>query len=167
MRIGIEAEINVDIVLILNPWHQCQAHRLLRSQGRTPGLCRRFYCDLDLARCASDTALLPREGAERAIPDYLERFCPDNVVFGPGLEKASAKGFRVLNNSPEKTAQVSDKLWLAGWLEKNGFPSIAHDYPWRGRFPAVVKPREGAGGVGCRIVERGGAQMQDGLIVQD
>ena len=66
----------------------------------------------------------------------------------------------MLNNSPEKTSQVSDKLWLARWLEKSGFPFIktyasaeemhsADDL----RFPFIVKPRKGAGGVGCRRVE--------------
>jgi predicted ATP-grasp superfamily ATP-dependent carboligase len=62
----------------------------------------------------------------------------------------------VLNNPPKKTAQVSDKLWLAGWLEEKGFPfiktkpvAVADNL----RFPFLVKPRKGAGGVGCRIVK--------------
>ena len=127
------------------------------------------YCDLDLARCASETALLPREKAEEYIPNYLERFCPDAVVFGPGLEEASAKGFRVLNNPPEKTSQVADKLWLAGWLEENGFPCIPTlSSSDEAVFPAVVKPRKGAGGVGCRIVRKQEElQMQEGLIIQE
>jgi len=48
---------------------------------------------------------------------------PEAIVLGPGLEEAHVKGVPVLNNPPEKTSQVSDKLWLASWLEKSGFLS--------------------------------------------
>jgi predicted ATP-grasp superfamily ATP-dependent carboligase len=114
------------------------------------------YCDLDLARYAKETARMPREGAGDRLQFYVDRFSPDAVVLGPGLEEASAKDVPVLNNPREKTALVSDKLWLAGWLEKNGFPFImtqpldSLDDP---SYPFLVKPRKGAGGVGCRIVE--------------
>ncbi len=120
------------------------------------------YCDVDLARFAKVTAKMPREGASEHLASYVEKFRPDAVVLGPGLEEASVPSVAVLNNPPEKTAQVSDKLWLAGWLEEKGFPFIktkplgALDNP---RFPFLVKPRKGAGGVGCRIVERA-AQLQ-------
>ncbi len=120
------------------------------------------YCDRDLARWAVQTSLLPRQGAERAIPGIIQRFNPQAVVLGPGLEEAKVSGLPVLNNPPEKSAQVSDKLWLAGWLEMNGYPSIetlhatdAAEKAARGclSYPFLVKPRKGAGGVGCRIIE--------------
>ena len=111
------------------------------------------YSDLDLQRCASKTALMPRQGAEKYLPAYVELFRPDAVVLGPGLEEISVKGARVLNNSPEKAALVSDKLWLSHWLERKGFPFIRTQSTLEGlQFPAVIKPRKGAGGVGCRLV---------------
>ncbi|MHB8119683.1 MAG: ATP-grasp domain-containing protein [Methanothrix sp.] len=141
------------------------------------------YCDVDLARWAKETAKMPRDGAEEHLQFYVEKFRPDAVVLGPGLEEASVRGVPVLNNPPEKTAQVSDKLWLARWLEEKGFPfiktkpvAVADNL----RYPFLVKPRKGAGGVGCRIVERPsqlrmqeriGNCMQegieDGLIAQE
>jgi len=131
------------------------------------------YCDLDLQRCAQETAQIPREGADTLIPAYVERFRPDAVVLGPGLEEAQIAGVRVLNNTPEKTAKVSDKLWLACWLEKKGFPfirtgEVIDDLPEGLRFPVVVKPRRGAGGVGCRLVESAlELNWTDGLIAQE
>lgn len=114
------------------------------------------YCDLDLARYAKETARMPREGASDRLQFYVDQFCPDAVVLGPGLEESSVKNALVLNNPREKTAQVSDKLWLAGWLEKNGFPFIKTqplDSLRAPHYPFLVKPRKGAGGVGCRIVQ--------------
>jgi|WetSurMetagenome_2_1015567.scaffolds.fasta_scaffold05934_6 uncharacterized protein len=114
------------------------------------------YCDLDLARYAKETARMPREGAGELLQFYVDQFRPDAVVLGPGLEEATVKDALVLNNPRERTALVSDKLWLAGWLEKNGFPFIktqpldSHKDP---RYPFLVKPRKGAGGVGCKIVQ--------------
>lgn len=129
------------------------------------------YCDLDLVECASQTALLPREEAGESIPSYLELFHPDAVVLGPGMEEARVKGVRTLNNPSGKTTLVSDKLWLARWLEKKGFPFIpTRSSPEEAAFPAVVKPRKGAGGVGCRIVwnaDEMQMQPQDGLIIQE
>jgi predicted ATP-grasp superfamily ATP-dependent carboligase len=82
-------------------------------------------------------------------------------------------GVRVLNNPPQKAAQVSDKLWLARWLEEKGFPFIrteerSDDLPDGLLFPLVVKPRRGAGGVGCRLVESAAElRWEDGLIAQE
>jgi predicted ATP-grasp superfamily ATP-dependent carboligase len=118
------------------------------------------YGDRDLRVWAKETAVMARsamaEDMAEHISFYVEKFRPDAVVLGPGLEEASVRGVPVLNNPPEKTALVSDKLWLAGWLERNGFPFIK-TRPAAAlddlRFPFLVKPRKGAGGVGCRIVE--------------
>ena len=132
------------------------------------------YCDLDLARYAKETARMPREGAGDLLQFYVDQFRPDAVVLGPGLEEQSVKDALVLNNPPETTARVSDKLWLAGWLEKNGFPFIktqpldSQKYP---RYPFLVKPRKGAGGVGCRIVHDASQQEairpEEDLIAQE
>ena len=139
------------------------------------------YTDVDLARWAKETAKMPREGDKEHLPLFIEQFRPDAVVLGPGLEEASVQGVPVLNNSPEKTSQVSDKLWLARWLEKKGFPFIKTERSADNlRFPFLVKPRKGAGGVGCRVVRvpsqlqiqaKTGKCMQDGngeeLIAQE
>ncbi len=136
------------------------------------------YCDLDLESCAGDMAFLSRDGLtgsdgqdriDEQICEHIERVRPDAVVLGPGLEEASVKGVPVLNNSPEKAHRISDKLWQARWLEKNGFPSIR---TWTSTeeldFPVMVKPRRGAGGVGCRIAQsRSDLDWQEGLIAQE
>jgi len=127
------------------------------------------YSDLDLQRCASKTALMPRQGAEKDLPSYVELFRTDAVVLGPGLEEASVKGARVLNNPPEKAALVSDKLWLSHWLERKGFPFIRTQSTLDGlQFPAVIKPRKGAGGVGCRLVHSATEiEFDENLIAQE
>lgn len=127
------------------------------------------YCDLDLQRCALETALLAQGGAEETIDSIVERVLPDAVVLGPGLEEARVEGVRVLNNPPERSALVSDKLWLARWLESKGFPFIPTSPSPEGvALPAVVKPRKGAGGVGCRLVSSKAELLRDeGLIFQE
>ena len=131
------------------------------------------FCDLDLEVCAKDVVLLPQtlnvEQAERLIQTYVEEFSPEAVVLGPGLEEARVRGILVLNNPPDKAALVSDKLWLAGWLEKRGFPFIyTHESTESARFPVVIKPRKGAGGVGCKLVgSAADLKLDEGMIVQD
>jgi predicted ATP-grasp superfamily ATP-dependent carboligase len=127
------------------------------------------YCDVDLARWAKETAKIPHEGAKDQIPFFVEKFRPDAVVLGSGLEEASVQGVPVLNNPPEKTSQVSDKLWLARWLEEKGFPFIKTEHSADNlRFPFLVKQRRGAGGVSCRVV-RSPAELkwEEGLIAQE
>jgi uncharacterized protein len=137
------------------------------------------FCDLDLEACSNGITLLPQPldalHAESLIQNYVEKFSPDWVVLGPGLEEARVKGVRVLNNPPEKAALVSDKLWLAGWLEERGFPFIpTGKSPENASFPAVIKPRKGAGGVGCMLVKRASdikleedVKLREGMIIQD
>lgn len=133
------------------------------------------YCDLDLESCALDMTLLSRDGldgsnrAEELISEHIERVGPQAVVLGPGLEEARVKGVPVLNNPAEKAHRISDKLWQARWLERNGFPFIrtvtsGEDLD----FPVMIKPRQGAGGVGCRIAQsRSDLDWGEGLIAQE
>lgn len=131
------------------------------------------FCDLDLRDCAYDVAPFPkplnRDQAERLIQSYVEIFSPDAVVLGPGLEEVRVKGILVFNNSEEKMALVSDKLWQARWLEERGFPFIStHESTDNAEFPAVVKPRKGAGGVGCRLVRSAAdLKLEEGTIIQN
>jgi uncharacterized protein len=141
------------------------------------------FCDLDLEACSKGITLLPQpldaRQAESLIQSYIKKFSPDAVVLGPGLEETGVKGVNVLNNPPEKAALVSDKLWLAGWLEEKGFPFIpTGESSEKASFPAVIKPRKGAGGVGCKLVKRAEdmkpgedksreEKLQEGMIIQD
>jgi predicted ATP-grasp superfamily ATP-dependent carboligase len=111
---------------------------------------------------------MQRERAEELLPFYIDKFHPEVVVLGPGLEEAQATGICVLNNLAKKTALISDKLWQARWLEKNGFPFIrTQTSPDDLHFPIIVKPRKGAGGVGCRLVKsENDLSMDDDLILQ-
>ena len=137
------------------------------------------FCDLDLEACSNGITLLPQTldapQAESLIQTYIEKISPDAVVLGPGLEESRVKGVRVLNNPPEKAALVSDKLWLANWLEERGFPFIPTvESPENVSFPAVIKPRKGAGGVGCKLVKKATdlkpeeeVKLEEGMIIQD
>ncbi len=127
------------------------------------------FCDLDLCKCTSEAFLLSQEGAVQSLQILAEKVSPDAIVLGPGLEEARVQGFNVLNNPPEKAALVSDKLWLVRWLERRGYPFIKTQTSAEGiDFPAVIKPRKGAGGVGCRLVgSRADLGLEDGLIVQE
>jgi len=136
-----------------------------------------FYCDLDLPECACRVVQVPPPSeAEKQLDLYISRFGPDAVVLGPGLETSVVRGTRVLNNPRELIMKVSDKLWLAGWLESRGYPHIptrsvgdAHN------FPSVIKPRTGAGGAGCmRVWDQSGldaavqaASDEGDVLVQD
>ena len=132
------------------------------------------YCDLDLERCTTATAMLSKERALEDLSACMERFRPEALVLGPGLEEAEVKGVRVkgvqvFNNPPERVSKVSDKLWLAKWLEEKGYPFIrTSDIPKDASFPAVVKPRKGAGGMGCRMA-RDAVELKwsEGMIVQE
>jgi len=127
------------------------------------------YCDRDLSLWAKETVRLPRQRPDKCLIRLVEKFQPDALVLGPGLEEARVKGAPLLNNPPEKTSQVSDKLWLASWLEREGFPFIRTEPSHEGMpYPFLVKPRWGAGGVGCRVVmSPEDLEWQDGLIAQE
>jgi hypothetical protein len=126
------------------------------------------YCDRDLSLWAKEAVKLPRHGWEDCLDHIVERFAPDAAVLGPGLEEASVRGVPVLSNPPEKTRQVSDKLWFARWLERKGFPFIkTEEFPEDMTYPFLVKPRQGAGGVGCRTVRsEEELQWDEDLIAQ-
>lgn len=131
------------------------------------------FCDLDLQECSHHAALIPQQPstnqAEQIIQNYIEDFFPDAVVLGPGLEEVRVKGILSLNNPPERAALVSDKLWLARFLEQRGIPFIpTYESADDASFPAVIKPRKGAGGIGCRLAQSAqGLKMEEGTIIQD
>lgn len=110
------------------------------------------YCDLDLERCAGITARLSLDDVESSLNALIREFSPEAIVLGTGFEELDLKGVPVLNNPRDKAAMVSDKLWTSRWLEKKGYPSIPTLEPEDCRsLPVVVKPRRGAGGLGCKL----------------
>lgn len=131
------------------------------------------FCDLDLEECSKELIAIPKGlnmvEAEMLIQRCADELSPEALILGSGLEEARIRRVPTLGNSPEKIAKVSDKLWLFLWLEKKGLPCIptslaAEDI----RFPAVVKPRKGAGGMGCRLVGRcSDLELRDGMIIQE
>jgi predicted ATP-grasp superfamily ATP-dependent carboligase len=146
----------------------CSAAKAGHEVGALDG-----FCDLDLQECVRDVVLFPQhptiDQAEQIIKKHIEDFSSDAIVLGPGLEEVRVKGILSLNNPPEKAALVSDKLWLARFLEQRGFPFVptyvsADD----ASYPAVIKPRRGAGGIGCCLVESPeGLKVEEGSIIQD
>jgi len=140
------------------------------------------YHDLDLIEAAHRSLLLDADpsspgdlerSARLLIREVLDRYQIDGLVLGPGLEEMRVEGLRVLNNPPEKTSKVSDKLWLGRWLDSEGFSTVptrplaeAGDFEV---FPLMVKPRKGAGGVENRLVftEEQLADLGGDLIVQE
>ncbi len=133
------------------------------------------YCDLDLESCACDMAPLSRDGMEGPkgegdpVSEHIERVRPDAIILGPGLEEVRVRGVPLFNNSPDKVRRISDKLWQARWLERNGFPFIRTEASAEGLdFPVMIKPRRGAGGVGCRVARtRSELDWGEGLIYQE
>lgn len=143
------------------------------------------YSDLDLAESVSQSFLLDCDpsipgdlarSAESLIRTVLDRDHIECLVLGPGIEEmriGGIEGIDVLNNPPEKISEVSDKLWLARWLEREGFPtvptwSVGEEQDFR-VFPLMVKPRKGAGGAENRLVkgDEDLARLEGDLIVQE
>ncbi len=143
------------------------------------------YRDLDLEESVSKSFLLECDpsipgdltrSARDLIRRVLDRESIDTLVLGPGVEEMRVEGVRVLNNPPEKISEVSDKLWLARWLEREGFNSVptwplgeGTDFIDDTEFPLMVKPRKGAGGAENRLAtcEEDLAGLKGDLIVQE
>lgn len=169
--------------------------RHIASSARKAGhevLAADCYCDLDLKESVPKAVRLdcdPQKpgdlvrAAKYLIKNAFDSDLPDVVVLGPGLEEMSVVGPRILNNSSEKIAQVSDKLWLARWLGKEGYPFLRSeplsDLTSSGldvfdEWPVMVKPRKGAGGWMNSLawtkedIKKAGEQAKgDELIVQE
>lgn len=126
------------------------------------------FCDLDLEKCTNKSIKISWNILQQSLEDNIKEIKPDALVLGTGMEEIDVHGIRVLNNSSKKIHQVSDKAWLANWLEKKGFPFI----PTIGiddikKFPVIVKPKKGAGGYGCKLFDReGDIILNDELIIQ-
>lgn len=91
----------------------------------------------------------------------------DFIVLGPGfehlgnwVEEITLGNIPILNNPPHIFANISDKAWLAEKLKILNLPhpftvsldSLKTPEDWTGGYPAIIKPRFGAGGVENRLV---------------
>ncbi len=157
---------DVDVSMrILAVGHNVRQIATSASQAGHVVLAADCYCDQDLVDTVSEAKRLrcdpsvPNDlarAAREVVQDSLDGFSPDAVVLGSGLEGLVVKGVEVLNNPAQKVAQVSDKLWLARWLERRGYPTIStalsEDKGELEGWPLMVKPRTGAGGWKNRLI---------------
>jgi predicted ATP-grasp superfamily ATP-dependent carboligase len=130
------------------------------------------FNDIDLKAC-SDRSVI------HDMPDVHDLYLPeltqlirtllpvDFIILGPGfehlgnwMEEITPGKVPVLNNPPHIFTSISDKAWLAGKLKILNLPHPftvtldCLDTPedWTGGYPAILKPRLGAGGVKNRLV---------------
>lgn len=155
------------LVIGVNTRHiACSASRA----GYTVYTLGRFN-DVDLKAC-SDRSVI------HDMPDvhdlYLPELIPlfrtllpvDLIVLGPGFEHLGnwveeiTGNVPVLNNPPHIFTNISDKAWLAKKLKILNLPhpftvsfdSLKSPEDWTGGYPAIIKPRFGAGGMENRLV---------------
>ncbi len=106
------------------------------------------FCDVDMRACA-DKAGSIASADEKRIYELVSSFGEfDGVIPGPGYE--GLKFDNVLGNRLEVAQGMNDKLDLAKKLHSLGIPhpeteSLAHASGLR--FPLMIKPRFGSGGM--------------------
>lgn len=125
-----------------------------------------YFFDEDLKACSHRSVQwiaddIHRPDLDRLIPAVREFLPVNHIVLGPGFElyggwvtEFTGGKDILLNNPPHIMAGVSDKLWLADKLGRLGIPhpntvsldSLARPEQWDHGYPAIIKPRTGAGG---------------------
>lgn len=115
------------------------------------------FCDVDMLNCA-DSAFLLKNASEEKIYELARTFGEmDGVILGPGFEKLEFKN--VLGNSPDVAEKVNDKLDLARKLHSLGIPHPETEPLSKAtglRFPLMIKPRCGSGGMMNSVVRDDG-----------
>lgn len=116
-------------------------------------------CLVDVASAADEQAAFARLAAESA---WTVVIAPEfGGILASRCESALVAGGRLLGSSLETIAIASDKHHCAELLLANGVPvpfgcplepgqTLPEDFP----YPAVLKPRDGAGSQGIRLIER-------------
>lgn len=146
-----------------------------RRAGHTVYSLGRFD-DIDLGDCSDisvthDMPDVHNLDLSGAVPHIKTLLPADAVVLGPGFEhqldwidSITGGSVPILNNQPQIFLQTSDKLTLSGKLKIMGIPhpytqsldSLDVPDDWKGGFPALMKPRFGAGGVENKLIGNDG-----------
>ncbi len=155
------------LVIGVNTRHiACSASRA----GYTVYTLGRFN-DVDLKACSDRSVIhdMP-DDHDPDLPELaplIRTLLPvDLIVLGPGFEhlggwvKEITGNVPVLNNPPNIFTSISDKAWLADKLKILNLPhpftvsldSLKTPEDWTGGYPAIIKPRFGAGGMENRLV---------------
>ncbi len=131
-----------------------------------------MFDDVDLKACSMESIIHDMPDVhDLDLPELallIRTLLPvDFIVLGPGfehlgnwVEEITLKNVPVLNNPPHIFTRISDKAWLAGKLKVLNLPhpftvsldSLKTPEDWTGGYPAIVKPRSGAGGMENRLV---------------
>lgn len=111
------------------------------------------FCDVDMQNCA-DSSFLLKNASEEKIYELARTFGEvDGVILGPGFEKLKFNS--ILGNMADIAAKVNDKLNLAKKLKSLGIPHPETEPLAKAsglRFPLMIKPRSGSGGMMNAIV---------------
>ncbi|OFV67528.1 MAG: ATP-dependent carboligase [Candidatus Syntrophoarchaeum caldarius] len=114
--------------------------------------CLDHFLDLDLLEIVEASALLDEDAKDFGVGAFLDRLDReiDGIIIGSGCEGIRLDerlSRRVIGNSPALMQKVSDKKYFGKKVIEMGFlhPEI-YDRDTI-RFPAVLKPRRGGGGL--------------------
>lgn len=155
------------LVIGVNTRHiACSASRA----GYTVYTLGRFN-DVDLKVCSDRSVIHDMPDVHdldlpELIPLFRTLLPVDFIVLGPGFEHLGnwveeiTGNVPVLNNPPHIFTNISDKAWLAKKLKILKLPhpftvpldSLKTPEDWTGGYPAIIKPRVGAGGMENRLV---------------
>ncbi len=155
------------LVIGVNTRHiACSASRA----GYTVYTLGRFN-DVDLKACSDRSVIHDMPDVHdldlpELIPLFRTLLPVDFIVLGPGFEHLGnwveeiTGNVPVLNNPPHIFTNISDKAWLAKKLKILKLPhpftvsldSLKTPEDWTGGYPAIIKPRVGAGGMENRLV---------------
>ena len=155
------------LVIGVNTRHiACSASRA----GYTVYTLGRFN-DVDLKACSDRSVIHDMPDVHdldlpELIPLFRTLLPVDFIVLGPGFEHLGnwveeiTGNVPVLNNPPHIFTNISDKAWLAKKLKilklphpfTVSFDSLKTPEDWTGGYPAIIKPRFGAGGMENRLV---------------
>jgi hypothetical protein len=130
------------------------------------------FDDVDLKACSEESVIHDMPDVHgldlpELVPLVRTLLPVDLIVLGPGfehlgdwLEEITRGSVPVLNNPSHIFTSISDKAWLA---EKLKILNLPHPFTvpldcldtpedWTGGYPAILKPRLGAGGMENRLV---------------
>ncbi|MBE0523468.1 MAG: ATP-grasp domain-containing protein [Methanosarcinales archaeon] len=131
------------------------------------------FADQDLEGCSEksithDIKDVQNIDLNELIPS-IKAFLPvDLLVLGPGFEHLGQWAYEIigsntpiLNNQQDIVIKVSDKIWLSNTLKAKNIPhpvtfsldSLSTPDDWTKGFPAMLKPRYGAGGIDNILIE--------------